>query len=167
MLVPMPTFITQRIAESGLQRAREYAIMRGWKSADRLTTHFAPGEAGIRSTVKYLIYQDRGTKSFLMIGLEGKTIPIRNNNGDTSFIKVVGVGTSGWVTIPGDPNKPKNQLYSSNAATPGRMWRDQKWRHPGIKPTHFLRNAMVRSVVNSEPLIRNYLKENVLGGKKK
>jgi len=161
MLVPMPTFITQSIADAALQRAREYAIMRGWKSADRLEARAVPGEARLQTTQKYLIFQDRGTRSFLMVGLEGKTIPIKDNTGNTSFIKVVGVGTSGWVTIPGDPTKPRSQLYYSNAAAPGRIWRDQKWRHPGIKPTHFMKDSLQKSINNSGPLVRNYLRKVV------
>jgi hypothetical protein len=165
MIVPLPAILTRQIAQSALKRAREYAIMRGWTSADKLASYFADGEAGVKSTVRYLVYQDRGTIPRLMIELEGKTIPIRDNSGNVNFVKVTGVGTSGWVTIPGDATKPRNQLFDSNAATPGRIWRNQKWMHPGIKPTHFLRNSIEKSVDNSGPLIRNYIKENVFGKK--
>lgn len=161
MQVPVPAVLTKQIANSALQRAREYAIMRGWKSADRLVAYSADGEAGIQTTVRYLIYQDRGTKAYLMVNLEGKTIPIKDNMGNVSFIKVMGVGTPGWVNIPGDPTKPKNQLYESNAASPGRIWRDQKWKHPGIKATRFLRNSLEKSIDRSGPLIKNYIKENL------
>lgn len=165
MKIPLPIALTRPIAQAAHKRAREYAIMRGWKSADKLVPYFAEGEVGIKSTVRYLVYQDRGTRSFLMVALEGKTIPIRDNTGNTSFVKVTGVGQSGWVTIPGDATKPKNQLYESNAATPGRIWRDQKWLHPGIKPTRFMRTSLEKSVNNSGPLIRNYIKETVFGKK--
>lgn len=165
MKVPLPSVLTRKIADSALRRAREYAIMRGWMSADKLVSYFADGEAGVKSTVRYLVFQDRGTKPRLMIELEGKLIPIRDNSGNTHFVRVTGVGQSGWVTIPGDATKPKNQLFESNAASPGRIWRDQKWKHPGIKPTHFMRNSVEKSVDNSGPLIRNYIKENVFGKK--
>lgn len=165
MQVPLPAFLTKQIADSALQRAREYAIMRGWKSADKLVAYSAEGEAGVKSTVRFLIYQDRGTQPRLMIELEGKIIPIRDNMGDVHFVKVTGVGQSGWVTIPGDATKPRNQLFDSNAATPGRVWRDQKWKHPGIKKTNFMRNSLEKSIENSAPLIRNYIKESVIGKK--
>lgn len=163
MKVALSTATCQKIADVALRNAREYAaVERGWRSADRLHTFAAPGEVGIKSEVRYLLYQDKGTKPFLMLSLEGKTIPMKDNNGNTHLMKVVGVGQPGWVNIPENSNKYGATNFASNASAPGRVYRQQKWRHPGINPTNFIRNSISRAIDSSGQIIKDSLKE-ILG----
>lgn len=97
------------------------------------------GKAGIRSHYKHLMYQEKGTKPRIMYELEGKTIPIRGPNG-VRFVKVTDVGKPGIVTLPGGVKE----------------YRAQKWRHPGIKPTNFMKDSLYQA---RKDLRRELIKE--------
>lgn len=140
MIVDMPETYTKIVAETAVRRAREYMSYRRWTSGHALSPIFANGKVGIHSELKYLLYQERGTRPFLMRSLEGKTVPIRDASG-LHFVKVVGVGLPGWVTLPGGVKK----------------WRDQKWRHPGIQPTHFMANAINDAVQDTKPALQSLM----------
>lgn len=127
--VPLPTVLTQKIAIRAVQIARESMDQRGWKSGAALIPIYSNGKAGIKTEVHYLMFQEKGTKPFLMRSLTGKIVPMRNPSGTLSFVKCSEVGQPGWVWIPGR----------------GNVWRDQKWKHPGIKPTNFMGNAIEQS----------------------
>lgn len=162
--IPLPSSICKVIADSALQHCRIYAIQRGWKTADKLSSIWDSGKVGINTSVHYLIYQDRGIRPFLMYSLEGQTIPLKDNTGTTHWVTVTRVGEPGIVKIPGDSNKPKSALYKSRAARPGLTYRDQRWKHPGIEETKFIRNSILKSINNGKPLVRNYLKDIISGG---
>jgi hypothetical protein len=130
---------SMQIAIRAAQLARAYGIARGWKGTRFLTPVVKDGVIGISSPYKYLIYQNFGTKPRLMKELEGKVIPMKGGR----FVTCKGVGTPGFVTLPGGV----------------RMWRDQKWRHPGIKPTNFLENALNQSVKENLPLLSKGFKK--------
>jgi hypothetical protein len=166
MKVPLPAVFCEKIADAAHQRCRIYAIQRGWKSADKLYPVSFRGIAGVGSSVHYLLYQDAGIRPFLMTALEGKVISLKDNTGTTHFVHVKNVGSPGLVRIPGDPAKPKNLLYTSRAARPGLVYREQRWKHPGIDATHFMETALRKSVKNSKPMIRNYFKSILSGGQK-
>ena len=104
-----------------MQRAREYGERRGWKGTRYLEPIVQKGTVGIKVTRRYLLYQNYGTRPRVMYELEGKFIPMK-----TGGRMAKGVGQPGWVTLPGGIRK----------------FRQQKWRHPGIKPTHFLEEAI-------------------------
>ncbi len=82
-----------------------------------------------------------------MKSLEGKTVPIKDASG-THFVKVVGVGQPGWVTLPGGIRK----------------WRDQKWRHPGLKPTNVMQDAINEATRQDRELMINLMNE-LIGNK--
>lgn len=104
-----------------MQRAREYGDRRGWQGTRYLEPIVQKGTVGIKVTRDYLLYQNYGTRPRLMYELEGKFVPMK-----TGGRMAKGVGQPGWVTLPGGV----------------RVFRQQKWRHPGIKPTHFLEEAI-------------------------
>lgn len=141
MRVSMPPSITSEIGYSASRRARQYAAGRGWDVAgSTINPIFGVGYAGVKTAAKYLMYQEKGTNPYLMKSLEGKTIPIKGPNG-LHFVKVKDVGKPGYVTLP-DGHK---------------VWRNQKWLHPGIKRTDFMANSVAYGILDNRPLIRSLM----------
>jgi hypothetical protein len=156
----LPLSVTQPIAEQALRNVRQNMVNRGWgRSTGKVTTWAMPGKVGIQSSVKYLMYQEKGTKPFLMKSLEGRWIPIKNG-GSTRVIQVRDVGKPGWVTIP---DKPWPPAYPSNATPPGRVYRRRKWRHPGLRPQYFMRDALLDAIKSKRGLVKGALKSTVEG----
>lgn len=143
----MPRQVTSPMSQRAAQIAREGAVARGWKSSAALLPIAGPGYVGIKTEKKYHMYQEQGTKPFLMRSLEGKTVPINGPDG-LHFVKVVGVGQPGWVTLPGGIKK----------------WRDQKWRHPGIKATNLMRDSIAQAVREDRVLVEQFMNE-LIGNK--
>ena len=143
----IPRQVTSPVSQRAAQIARENAVARGWKSSAALLPIAGAGYVGIKTEKKYHMYQEQGTKPFLMRSLEGKTVPINGPDG-LHFVKVVGVGRPGWVTLPGGVKK----------------WRDQKWRHPGIKPTNLMRDAVAQAVRENRQLTEQFMHE-LIGNK--
>lgn len=109
-------FVTER-------NIKEYAQSKGWNISDssvRATKDSIVFNPGSKT---YLKYVDQGTRPFLMTSLEGKTVPI--NGG---FRVVSGVG------LPGVTSYTRNGVEV-------RQYKLQKWRHPGIKPHHFVEKS--------------------------
>ena len=124
------------MSEMAVQRAREYGDRRGWKGTRYLEPVVARGQVGIKVTRQYLLYQNYGTKPRLMVELEGKFVPMKTGG---RFAR--GVGQPGWVTLPGGARK----------------FRQQKWRHPGIKPTHFLEEAIAFAIRKNKQDVQQWL----------
>jgi len=142
MMIPVPYNQAMLIANRGAQIARAYGIARNWTATRGLEPIAKNGFIGIHSPYKFLLYQNFGTKPRLMTELEGKVIPMKGPGG-THFVTVRGVGSPGYVTLPGGV----------------RVWRDQKWRHPGIKPTHFLENSLEQAVKENLPQLMSGFKK--------
>ena len=141
-VLSMPESITQIVAQTAVQLAKSYGNMRGWRGTEQLMPIWGRGWAGVHSPHKYLFYQNFGTKPRVMWELEGKTIPIRDASG-VHFVLAKEVGQPGWVRIPGR----------------GMVWREQKWKHPGIKPTRFMDNAMQRAIrLHKTELQKNFVR---------
>lgn len=155
--VPLPRAICEYIADNALSECRAYAFQRGWKSANKLYPYWDKGEAGVKTSEHYLIFQEKGIRPFLMSSLEGKVVPIKDNTGQVHYTPVSRVGEPGYVTIPGDPDKPKSPLFESRAARPGILYREQRWKHPGIEGTHFMRRAVENAVADSKPVTKKFL----------
>lgn len=132
----LPRSQSRRISELAVQRAKEYGDRRGWKGTRYLEPLVGKGQVGIKVTRQYLIYQNDGTRPRLMYELEGRRIPMK---GGVRTVK--GVGQPGWVTLPGGV----------------RVYRQQKWRHPGIKPTHFLDEAIQFAINKDKQSLRSWL----------
>lgn len=126
------------MSEIAVQRAREYGDRRGWKSTRYLAPVVAKGTVGIKLTREnfYLRFQNDGTPARVMYELEGKFIPMK-----TGGRRARGVGKPGWVTLPGG----------------ARVFRQQKWKHPGIKPTHFLEEAIEFAIKKSKKNTQDWL----------
>lgn len=147
MRLSLPKQVTNPISQRAAQIARSNALARGWKSSSSFMPISGTGYIGIQTSVRYHMYQELGTKPFLMRSLEGKTVPIKGPDG-THFVKVVGVGQPGWVTLPGGVKK----------------WRDQKWRHPGIKATNIMGNAVNQAKHEEKAPIIDFM-NNLIGNK--
>lgn len=150
MKLPLPINITQRVSEIAVRRAREGMQRRGWSQEGQLSIvpMPKPGSAGIKTTRKYLLYQEYGTRPFLMTSLEGKTVPINGK-----FFRVSGVGLPGMGY--------QDRKYES---LKGPVWREQRWRHPGIRPEGFMQNAISQAMLESGPMIQAELNKIVKGG---
>lgn len=114
-----------------------------------LNPYSAKGLVGIKTSVKYLMRQNEGFSAFLMHWVEGKTIPMACKQGDgPHFRRGKDVGKPGYVNIPHR----------------GRVWRDQKWRHPGLKPKNFMQDAILRAINEERDSIQKEIMEALKGG---
>lgn len=145
--VPVPKEIAQKISDRATQLARENLQKRGWKSANAIEPMAEDGMVGLKTTVKYLMYQNRGTAPRLMKELEGKTIPMKMPGGGTNFRVAKGVGQPGWVTLPGGVRK----------------WRNQKWFHPGIKPQNFMENSIQQAIKEYQGQLNKMMLDVLMG----
>ena len=134
MRLGAPIELNRVIARRAVQKARENMRGRGWVSTGALQPYAGDGQVGIRSTMKHLIYQNRGFDPFIMWWVEGRTVPIKDKQtGQVRRIKGREPGKPGYVYIPGK----------------GRVWRDQKWKHPGLKPKRFMEKAITDAIKES------------------
>lgn len=131
--VRVPAELCRRVSNRALTHAQNEMTKRGW--SDRTIRGIKPvdgdGVIGITSPDKHVFFQEKGIRPFLMHALEGKRVPI----GDR-VLTVKDVGKPGFVKIPrkgGGPDKT--------------VWRNQKWRHPGIKPQNILKDALSRAIL--------------------
>lgn len=132
----LPRSQSRKMSEIAVARAREYGDRRGWKGTRYLEPVVTKGTVGIKVTRQYLLYQNYGTRPRLMYELEGKFVPMK-----TGGRRAKGVGQAGWVTLPGGV----------------RVFRQQKWRHPGIKPTHFLEEAIEFAIKKNKKDLEHWL----------
>lgn len=147
MRIPLPEDLTRVVSERAVQNVRANVSRRGWSPT--AVQSFSPvsreGEAGIRTSLRYLIYQDRGFGPFTMWSLEGKVIPIEPGR----FITARGVGKPGFVTLPGGV----------------KQWRNRKWRHPGLEPKNFMGNSLSQAILETRSQVQSLLMKT-LGGDK-
>lgn len=139
---PIPADATAVIAARAVQLARENMARRGWshRSQQALRPLSGDGRVGIATSVQYLMYQNKGIRPFLMTALEGKTVPIKGQ-----LFRVRGVGQPGM----GYQDRKNKTRYPHT----GRIWRQQRWRHPGIDPGHFLENSISRAMLEHKATI--------------
>lgn len=139
----------KKIAAAAAKYAREGLQKRGWSSnsSGSIQPISLDGYVGLRTTVKYVMYQNKGIKPFLMHWVEGRVVPIGARTGSPHFVTGRDVGKPGWVTLPGGVRK----------------WRDQKWRHPGLQPQHFLEEALKRAIKEYRPSLRKRLVDALMG----
>lgn len=140
MKIPAPVEMNRVIARRAVQNARENIRGRGWASSGALQPLSDKGQVGITSTMKHLLIQNRGFNPFIMWWVEGRMVPIKDKQtGQTRRIKGRDPGKPGYVTIPGR----------------GKVWRDQKWKHPGLKPKRFLEQAITQAIKDSRADIKD------------
>lgn len=146
--VPLPMNLARKISDKAVQYARQDMSGRGWKSGRSLVPFPKEGQIGIKTSVRYLLFQESGTKPFLMKWVEGRTIPLGCAQGDGPHLRRgSGVGKPGYVNIPHK----------------GQVWRNQKWRHPGLKPTGIMHKAITRAIEDSRSDIQFEIKRAIRG----
>lgn len=131
--VPIPEEDAREISLRAAQLVRQNAP-RGQNNSRRLVrATWQKGSIGLVFPEKasHLLYIDRGIKPFMMYELEGKTIPIRGQDGKLSFRVAKNVGRS--------------QISSRNSK--GQIeFSKKRWRHPGIKPQNFVDKAFQQAL---------------------
>jgi hypothetical protein len=129
--ISIPADIARRISERATQFCRQELQGKGWTSARSLEAMSEEGMVGIKTTARYLMFQEKGFGPFLMKWVEGRTLPLGCKQGDgPHFRKGSHVGEPGYVNIPHQ----------------GKVWRAQRWRHPGIKPGNFMQNNIRKAI---------------------
>lgn len=138
----------RKIAEEAARICRTDLQKRGWSSnsSGSIQPQSGNGWVGLKSTVNYVMYQNKGTEPFLMHWVEGRVVPI-SDGGGTHFVRGKDVGKPGWVTLPGGV----------------RRWRDQKWRHPGLTPQHFMEKALAQAIKKHKPALHKRLVDVLMG----
>ena len=137
--VPLPTILSATLCDAAAQICREDVSTRGWRTSGAIQPFPAEGQVGLRTTVKYLMFQNEGIQPFIMWWVDGRTVPMACKQGDGPHIRRgAQPGQPGYVDIP----------------HVGRKWRDQKWRHPGLKPKRFMQSAITKAVHQSAPRSR-------------
>ena len=152
MQIPAPDFVCAKISARAAQLATETMKGYGWsnKSIGAITPFPQQGKVGLKTSLKYLMHQERGIRPFIMWWVDGRTIPLACSQGDGPHIRRgKDPGQPGWVNIPHR----------------GRVWREQKWRHPGLKPKNFMQDALKRSIKELGPEIQKELMKALTGGR--
>ncbi len=146
--IPISEEIARKISDKAVQICRQDLQGRGWRSARSLTPMAHEGMVGIKTSVKYLMFQEKGIKPFLMKWVEGRTLPLGCPQGDgPHFRKGSHVGTPGYVTIPHR----------------GKVWRESRWRHPGIRGGNFMRSALEKAIKESNQDIKQEVMRAIRG----
>ena len=91
MLVPIPKDMAEQLSQAAVRSARERMRGFGWsdRSLESLDSMAADGVVGIRTTLKFLMHQERGIKPFIMWWVEGRKIPIRDASGTMTYTCLV------------------------------------------------------------------------------
>lgn len=146
--IKVPRELARPVSEKAARYARNEAMRRNWspRSYNSYEPVVGDGFVGVRTTAEHLIYQEHGTRPFLMKSLEGKRVPI-----DGRIVTAKGVGQPGFVHIP-RPGLPDQVI-----------WRNQKWRHPGIKPQNIMKNAISRAILEDQKSVRDEIVRRLRG----
>lgn len=152
MRVPVPRELAKEIATDATRLAREYAQAQQWSatSIQSFMPVFEEGKIGVRTPLRHLHYQNAGTKPFVMWWAEGRIIPLPSGP-----ILATRVGQPGW----GYQDRKDKKRFPHT----GRIWREQRWRHPGIQKTHFMQRAIHRAVKNARPTLQQRTLEILAG----
>lgn len=152
MKVPVPRELAEEVSSDAARIAKEYMARRGWSQAsiNSLVPVAEEGLIGMRTTIKHLHYQNAGTKPFVMWWAEGRIIPLPSGP-----ILATRVGQEGW----GFQDRYNKKRYPHT----GRIWREQRWRHPGIDKTHFMQRSLYRAIKNARPTLQQRTLEILAG----
>lgn len=152
MRVPIPRELSKEIAADATRIARQYAQGQGWSpsSVSSFMSVYEEGVIGIRTSIKHLHYQNAGTKPFVMWWAEGKIIPLPSGP-----ILATRVGQPGW----GYQDRKDKKRFPHT----GRIWREQRWRHPGIQKTHFMQRSIRRAIKDARPTLQQRTLEILAG----
>ena len=147
--IGVPADLAQKIADRAAQNARQELRGRGWKSSGALQPYADEGQVGISSTINHLLIQNRGFEPFVMWWVKNRTLPLACAQGDgPHFRNGSKVGTPGWVDIPHK----------------GRVFRQQRWKHPGLKPKRFMEKSIGKALKDSRMDIQKSIMKSLTGG---
>lgn len=152
-LIPVPPSVAHKVSTDAVRFARE--AMKGFGWSDRCLQALSPypgdGMVGIQTSLKFLMYQERGIKPFLMHWVAGRTIAMPCAQGDgPHFRRGSHVGEPGYVNIPHQ----------------GQVWRDARWRHPGLPGRNFMAQGIQAAVEQNRPMITAWARSILTGGAK-
>lgn len=153
MLIPVPVEISRKISERAAQLAREQIRGYNWSQTSIAAISADPGEGkvGLRTSAKYLMYQERGIQPFVMWWVKDRAVPLGCKQGDGPHIRNGNaVGTPGYVTIPHK----------------GRVWRDVRWRHPGLRGRNFMERSIRQAIDEARPSLQQMLNEILVGARR-
>ena len=137
--IAIPADLARHITDRAVQNCRQDLSGRGWKSSRALAPKTGEGLVGIQTSARYLMFQEQGIRPFLMRWVEGRTLPLGCSQGDgPHFRKGSHVGEPGYVTLPHG----------------GKVWRQARWRHPGIRANRFMQSAIKKGIEESKTEIR-------------
>ena len=148
--VPAPIGLADMIARKAVQNARQDLRGRGWKSSGALQPFSDSGKVGISSTLNYLLKQNSGFPEFVMWWVKNRTVPLACKVGDGPHFRFGNpdaVGQPGYVDIPHK----------------GRVWRQKRWQHPGLKPKRFMEKAITQAINDSRSDIQKSVMSNLRG----
>lgn len=143
MKIPISRGLANKISNDAVRNSRESMKGFGWseKSLQAVSPMNENGLVGIRTSAKYLMYQEKGTKPFLMTWVDGRTVPIGCKQGDgPHFRRGSHAGEPGYVNIP----------------HVGRVWRNQRWHNPGIQGRHFMEESLIKAISDNQELIKQW-----------
>lgn len=141
-----------KISQDAVTHARNQMQGYGWsdKALQALQPYPGNGMIGIKTTQKYIMFQERGIKPFLMWWVQNRVIPLGCKQGDGPHFRRGGhVGEPGYVDIP----------------HVGKVWRDARWRHPGLQPKNFMRDGLTKAIAQNQPAIQAWARGIIGGGK--
>lgn len=142
MIDPMPDIVARKIAERAVTLAAYMAPKsnnptKSHHGADNFQPVAAAGKIGISVPHEYgyMMALSRGYDPFVMQGLSGKTIPIRDASGHINFRTAFGSSAPG-----------RHKIISRNLA--GQIVESKiMWRNPGMKGMHFIEDALQRAAM--------------------
>lgn len=137
----MPDDVTRKIAARAVALARYRAPKSNGQKSTHGADHFQPvasvGQIGISVPPEYgyMMALDRGYDPYVMYGLTGKTIPIRDASGRINFRTAYGSAAPG-----------KRKIISRNAQ--GQITETKiMWKNPGMKGMHFIEDALKQAAM--------------------
>lgn len=129
---PMPDNVTRKIAERAVALARYRAPRKSGKGSESFMPFYSSGKIGIAVPPEYgyMMALDKGWDPYIMYGLAGKTIPIRDASGHINFRTAYGSSAPG-----------KRKIISRNAQ--GQIIETKiMWKNPGMKGMHFIEDSL-------------------------
>jgi hypothetical protein len=145
--------VATKISGDAVRFARESIQGLGWssRSLEAIVPYPGEGLVGLKTTQRHLMYQERGTRPYLMYWVAGRTVPLGCKQGDGPHFRRGGhVGEPGFVNIPHR----------------GQVWRDQRWLHPGVQPKGFMQAAIQRAIQENQPAIKAWARGMISGGRR-
>jgi hypothetical protein len=137
MIQPMPEYVTRKISARAVAIARYLAPRKSGKGRDSFQPVASAGQIGISVPPErgYMLALDRGYNPYVMYGLTGKTIPIRDASGHINFRTAYGSSAPG-----------KRKIINRNAQ--GQIIETKiMWKNPGMKGMHFIEDALKQAAM--------------------